>query len=381
MSSQFASDTPPPGRSGPPVRVMPYVLIVAVIVADLLTPRDASFSATLSVPPALAALASPPRQSRPLLIGALCVVSSLMLELFVESIPRIVIVGTEFAVVMVSLLSWVAVRSTQRQQRVLIDVRTVAEVAQRVLLRGLPANLVSLRSAVRYVAAAAEARIGGDLYEVVTTPFGDRLIIGDVRGKGLPAVEAAADVLGIFREAAHQEGDLAAIAARISAGLSRRPQSAQSDSEEFVTAVLVSVAPGSTHAELVNCGHPSPLLVHDGQVTSLTPPERTPPLGLLDLTTDKVSAYTVDFVPGDMMLLYTDGTTEARDGNGVFFRLEEPHPAWAELSEPDPLLDHVLRAVHEHAGPRLGDDLALLAVKRLPDGLEPEVGLAARIEP
>lgn len=374
MSSQFASDTPPPGRSGPLVRAMPYALIVAVVLADLLTPRDASFSATLSVPPALSALVSPPRQLRPLLIGALCVVSSLMLELFVESIPRIVIIGTEFAVIMVALLSWVAVRSTQRQQRVLIDVRTVAEVAQRVLLRALPSDLVSLRSAVRYVAAAAEARIGGDLYEVMTTPFGDRLIIGDVRGKGLPAVEAAADVLGIFREAAHQEGDLAAIAARINAGLARRPQS---EYEEFVTAVLVSVAPGSTQAELVNCGHPSPLRVHDGVVTTLAPPERIPPLGLLDMTTDKVSVYKVDFAPGDMMLLYTDGTTEARDRDGVFFRLDEPHPSWARLPDPDPLLDHILRAVHEHAGPRLGDDLALLAVKRLPDELELDVATEA----
>jgi serine phosphatase RsbU (regulator of sigma subunit) len=366
MSSQFASDTPPPGQSSLPVRAMPYVLIVAVIIADLLTPRDASFSATLSVPPALSALVSPARQVRPLLIGALCVLSSLLLELFVESIPRIVIIGTEFAVIMVSVLSWVAVRSNQRQQRVLFDVRTVAEVAQKVLLRALPTDLVSLRSAVRYVAAAAEARIGGDLYEVTTTPFGDRLIIGDVRGKGLPAVEAAADVLGIFREAAHQEGDLAAIAARMNAALARRPQS---ESEEFVTAVLVSVAPGSSQAEIVNCGHPSPMLVHDGVVRTLEPPERVPPLGLLDLTTEKVVVYKVDFVPGDLMLLYTDGTTEARDSNGNFFRLDEPHPAWAALPEPDPMLDHILRAVHEHAGPRLGDDLALLAVKRLQDEL------------
>jgi serine phosphatase RsbU (regulator of sigma subunit) len=66
-----------------------------------------------------------------------------------------------------------------------------------------------------------------------------------------------------------------------------------------------------------------------------------------------------------MMLLYTDGTTEARDEQGNFFRLDEPHPVWATYQDPEPLLDHVLRAVHEHAGPRLNDDLALLAVKRL----------------
>ena len=341
---------------------MPYALIVAVVLADLFTPPDVSFSATLSVSPALSALVNPPKPVRPLIVGALSVVVSLLLELYSEGIPRIAIIGTEFTVVMVTLLSWSVVRSARRQARMLIDVRTVAEVAQQVLLRALPTDLVSVRSAVRYVAAAAEARIGGDLYEVMTTPFGDRLIIGDVRGKGLPAVEAAADVLGIFREAAHQEGDLAAIAARMHAGLARRPQS---ETEEFVTAVLVSVARGSTQAEIVNCGHPSPLLVHEGVVTALDPPEPIPPLGLLDLTTDKVSVYKVDFVPGDMMLLYTDGTTEARDANGNFFRLDRPHPQWATYQEPEPLLDHVLRAVHEHAGPQLTDDLALLAVKRM----------------
>jgi serine phosphatase RsbU (regulator of sigma subunit) len=344
---------------------MPYALILAVLIADLSTPHDVSFSAILSVPPALSALVSPPKQPRPLFIGAICVLCSLALELYAEGIPRIVIVGTELSVVMVTLLSWAVVRSTQRQLRMLTDVRTVAEVAQRVLLRALPTDLLSVRSAVRYAAAAAEARIGGDLYEVMTTPFGDRLIIGDVRGKGLPAVEAAADVLGIFREAAHQESDLAAIAVRMHQALARRPQS---DTEEFVTAVLVSIPPGSAQAELVNCGHPVPLLIHQGTVTPLDLPEPSPPLGLLDLVGDPVPVvYKVDFFPGDMMLLYTDGTTEARDSRGRFFRLDVEAPAWAVYQEPDPLLDHVLREVHRHAGPKLSDDLALLAVKRLRD--------------
>lgn len=343
---------------------MPYVLILAVIIADVLTPRNVSFASTLAVAPALAALVSPPDPKRPLVIGALSMAVAFGLEADAHDIPRVIMVAAEFSIFAVSVLSWVAVRSTRRQQRMLTDVRTVAEVAQQVLLRALPTDLVSVRSAVRYVAAAAEARIGGDLYEVTTTPFGDRLIIGDVRGKGLPAVEAAADVLGIFREAAHQEGDLAAIAVRMHAGLARRPQS---DTEEFVTAVLVSIPPGSAQAEIVNCGHPAPLLVRKGAVTSLDPPEPSPPLGLLNLTTDPVPVYKVDFTPGDLMLLYTDGATEARDSKGNFFRLDAEHPAWAADQEPDVLLDHVLRAVHEHAGPRLNDDLALLAVKRMPE--------------
>ncbi len=363
MSSQFSADSARSGRSGPVMRVLPYALMVAIVAADLATPRAVGFSPTLSVPPALAALVAPPRQLRPLLVGGMCVVTAALLGTLAENVITVELIAELLATFMVTLVSWVAVRSAQVQQRTLTTVRTVAEAAQKVLLRALPTDLVSVRSAVRYVAAAAEARIGGDLYEVMTTKFGDRLIIGDVRGKGLPAVEAAADVLGVFREAAHQEGDLSAIALRMHASLARRTAA---DAEEFVTAVLVSVPPGSAQAELVNCGHPAPLLLHHGLVTPLDPPEPSPPLGLLDLSADSVPVYKVDFEPGDHILLYTDGITEARDEQGAFYRLEQDR-SWTVYQNPDPMLDHVLRAVRAHAGPRLSDDIALLAVKRLPD--------------
>ncbi|WP_051450586.1 PP2C family protein-serine/threonine phosphatase [Actinospica robiniae] len=363
MSSQFSADSARSGHSGPVMRSLPYALILVITAADLATSPGVGFSATLSVPPALAALVAPPRQLRPLLVGAICVVAAALLGSLEENVHAVEQIAELFATVMVTVVSWVAVRSAQLQQRTLTTVRTVAEAAQQVLLRALPSDLVSVRSAVRYVAAAAEARIGGDLYEVTTTAFGDRLIIGDVRGKGLPAVEAAADVLGVFREAAHQEGDLAAIAARMHASLLRRTPS---DLEEFVTAVLVSVPPGGSQAEIVNCGHPAPLLLHHGVITPLEPPEPSPPLGLLDLSRDSLPVYKVDFEPGDHILLYTDGITEARDEEGAFYRLEQDK-GWTVYQNPDPMLDHVLRAVRAHAGPRLSDDIALLAVKRLPD--------------
>ena len=184
-----------------------------------------------------------------------------------------------------------------------------------------------------------------------------------VRIGELDAAHRMHEASGVFREAAHQEQDLAAIAARMHASLLRRTAS---DLEEFVTAVLVSVPPGSSQAEIVNCGHPSPLLLHHGVVTPLDPPEPSPPLGLLDLSRDSLPVYKVDFEPGDHILLYTDGITEARDEEGAFYRLDQDK-SWTVYQNPDPMLDHVLRAVRAHAGPRLSDDIALLAVKRLPD--------------
>ena len=108
----------------------------------------------------------------------------------------------------------------QAQQELQIaNVTSVAEAAQRAVLRPLPEQLGPLKLGVVYLAAAAEARVGGDLYEVTyTESYGIRLIIGDVRGKGLGAVEVAADIIGRFREVAHGVGTLNEVAHRLDAG-------------------------------------------------------------------------------------------------------------------------------------------------------------------
>ena len=118
-----------------------------------------------------------------------------------------------------------------------------------------------------YVAAAAEATVGGDLYEAVATgEHGIRVIMGDVRGKGLGAVELATDVLGMFREQAHDADTLAELAARLDTGLGRN----LARHEEFVTALLVEIDPESGKTSVFNCGHPPPLLIPAVATTART---------------------------------------------------------------------------------------------------------------
>jgi sigma-B regulation protein RsbU (phosphoserine phosphatase) len=107
----------------------------------------------------------------------------------------------------------------------------------------------------------------------VETPHGVRLLVGDVRGKGLDAVRLAGVVLGSFRDAAQDRPDLAQVAAALDRSVTRAI-----GLEDFVTAVLVQVATDGS-AIVVNCGHPAPLLVRAGQATELDPPEPAPPLG------------------------------------------------------------------------------------------------------
>jgi serine phosphatase RsbU (regulator of sigma subunit) len=240
-----------------------------------------------------------------------------------------------------------------------------------------------------YVAAAAEAKVGGDLYEAVaTSQHGIRVIMGDVRGKGLGAVELATDVLGMFREQAHDAGTLAELATRLDAGLGR----GLGRHEEFVTALLVEIDPESGQTSLFNCGHPPPLLIPAARdnaatrrVTLLEVPAPAPPLGLLALGDCSAAQLIHALQPNDQLLLYTDGVTEARDAKRTFYPLPERVSVLAAKAaggqaagkpvlkpvtsvsgrqgQSQGLLDLVRADLHKHVGAPLDDDAALLLVQ------------------
>ena len=87
----------------------------------------------------------------------------------------------------------------------LATAREIAEAAQRAVLPEPAERIGGLEIAARYEAAQEGAFIGGDLYAVQDTPHGVRLVVGDVRGKGMGAVAVVAVLIGAFREAAEQE--------------------------------------------------------------------------------------------------------------------------------------------------------------------------------
>ncbi len=120
-------------------------------------------------------------------------------------------------------------------QRRLSQVRAVARVAQSALLREIPETVTAATLASRYISAAAEARVGGDLLEVVPDTVRPRWLIGDTRGKGLSAVRLASVAMTSFRDACAQPGlDLPEIARVAHAG--RRL-------DDDVALLLLEVAP------------------------------------------------------------------------------------------------------------------------------------------
>ncbi|WP_406039292.1 serine/threonine-protein phosphatase [Micromonospora sp. NBC_00898] len=239
----------------------------------------------------------------------------------------------------------------QRQAEQIAELSKLAAVAQQAVLRPLGPQVGTLAVAGRYISSTATAEIGGDLYEAMDTPYGVRMIIGDVRGKGLDAVRLASIVLGSYRHVAYERADLRAVVTDLDRAVARNV-----GDEDFVTAALVEERGGTL--TIVNCGHPPPLLLRRGAVIPLEPPAPAPPLGFMPVVRLRVERLE----PGDRLLLFTDGLGEARR-DGEFFPTADR--AWRLLGHGTVAdgLASLETALVEWVHGRLDDDIALVLME------------------
>ncbi|MGW0462097.1 PP2C family protein-serine/threonine phosphatase [Streptomyces tendae] len=345
----------PPSGSAAVLSWMPVAAMSVVAVVDLTMGPGVGLLPLVSLGPAFAGLVGDWRRTAVIGLAALLLCVGLGLYNGLFDRPRGYTAMLSVAGVTGVGIAAAVMRS--RREAELASVRSIAEVAQRVLLRPVPLAAGPLHAAVSYTSALAEARIGGDLYEVVASPYGVRVIVGDVQGKGLAAVETAARVLGTFREAAYDEKDLVRLGERLERSVAR-----ELEDEKFVTAILADI--GQDHqVVLLNYGHPAPLLVHgDGTADFPEPPAYALPLGLAAHGGPGPDPFPVPFRPGDQLLLYTDGVTEARDEQGGFYPLAERTHL---LKDPD--VHRALEALREdlvrHAAGPHHDDAAMLLLR------------------
>ncbi|MFJ4525540.1 PP2C family protein-serine/threonine phosphatase [Streptomyces sp. NPDC088810] len=365
--------------SAPPawMRWLPALYVAVLLLLEPATPVEWPVSFVLIALPLVAAFAH-----GPVVVGG-ATVFAVVLEAVLAGTPCCAgrevgylwdrhYVASYICTGLVGVLGMILAAHRVRRERTLADVRFVADIAQRVLLRPVPHHIGSLHLESLYRSAAAEAHIGGDLYEAVPTRYGVRLLIGDVRGKGLLAVETAAALLGAFREAAHDEPALPALADRVETSMNRRAMllGGSEVGERFVTAVFAEIAAQDPLIRVVNCGHPPPVRIRPGEVRELDSGRSAPPLNLGMLVGEPYHMDTYSFRPGDQLLLYTDGITETRDATGSFYPLLQRLRSWGCLPPRD-LLERLHHDLLDHSGDRLLDDIAALAVC-LPVG-EPSV--------
>ncbi|WP_042418125.1 PP2C family protein-serine/threonine phosphatase [Streptacidiphilus anmyonensis] len=353
-------------RSSHALVLIPLALIVAVSVIDDLAPQDIHLGPLLVAAPTITASFAGARLTA--LIGALAVAAQLAIGVERGVLGTANITAQASALVVVTILTVIFCLLRDRRARELTQVRSVAEAAQQVLLQPLPSLSGPLEIATLYRAADAEAELGGDLYAAARTWVGTRLIIGDVRGKGLTAIGLSALVLGAFRAAAHRQAALGVLVEHLDGAVHwdavQWRAAAQDKDESFVTAVVLDIPDHEPEVRMVNCGHPAPLLLSGNSARALDVGTPAPPLGLGELAASSEHAVqTFTFEAGDTLLLYTDGVIEARDPDGSFYPLAERAAAWSQ-ERPEGLLNRLEADLRDHTHGRLADDVAAVAIHR-----------------
>ncbi|MEU5629858.1 PP2C family protein-serine/threonine phosphatase [Streptomyces tendae] len=345
---------------------IPIAWIIVVSVTEILTPSHIHLGPLLVAAPAVTPSFAGPRTVG--LVATLAVVAQTVIGVLRDpdellsanheaQILALIVVG-------ICLVLFCVVR--ERRAKEMEQVRYVSEAAQQVVLPPLPKRLGPLRTAVMYLAAEAEARIGGDLYAAARTTSGTRVIVGDVRGKGLTAVSDAALLLGAFRVAAHRHAPLEELVAYLDRSV--RWDVVESEGtgrfdETFITATILEIPDQDSRVQMISCGHPPPVVLSKGRPVTMRALRPAPPLGLGELTDPRFHVESFPFEPGDLLLLYTDGVTEARDPSGTFYPLTDRITGWTE-NGCDAFLSRFRHDLLSHVGGHLDDDAVMVALER-----------------
>jgi PAS domain S-box-containing protein len=234
--------------------------------------------------------------------------------------------------------------------------RRVASELQAGLLPPVLPLVPELELAARYRAASAGSDVGGDFYDAFAARDDWVLIIGDVAGKG----PAAAAITGLarhtLRAAARYERDPADALLALNDAMLQ-----QLGGQRHCTAALVRMQPGvsGVRADVRCAGHPPALVLRvSGEVESVGRPGH--PLGILDTPTFRDDSALL--APGDVLLLYTDGVTEAGGAEAGLGEQGLADVVQAAAGEaPAGLLTRIEAAVADRGAIR--DDIALLAAR------------------
>ncbi|MEI7030675.1 PP2C family protein-serine/threonine phosphatase [Streptomyces pratensis] len=345
----------------PPARWLPPTLVVAAATGDALTPIAYTWVPLIAAACVLAGVTMSFRATA--WLGVLALVFTVLLDWRAGALHSGTGWSREFSVVASVLIGLDVHGMLGRRDRGLAAARSVVGALQHAVLPSPPHRLGPLGVAARYEAADAEAQVGGDAYAIQDTPFGVRVLMGDVRGKGMAAVASTSTLIGAFREAAHYVPSLEELAMRLEQSLERdRAQHPRVDEdEEFTTALFAEIDPGGRTLRVLNRGHPAPYLIRGGRTAELSATTPDLPLGMGGLTSHHAAPDAYPLSEGDVLLFVTDGVTEARSPEGAFYdpaRLSVPGDAPA----PAEVLDALADAVRRWTGGQRVDDMATLAV-------------------
>ena len=237
------------------------------------------------------------------------------------------------------------------------ELKAVAEIQRSLLPIRLP-EIPTLSVAVHY---QTSRRAGGDYYDFFELPGGQwGILIADVSGHGTPA----AVLMAITHSIAHLVCDPPTPPAKLFAAINQRLCSLYTlDGGQFVTAAYGVYDPATRTLLYGSAGHPAPRVRRaDGPIHSLDG-ARSLPLGILP--EEPYHECTTQLHPGDTLVLYTDGITEARSPSGELFDVHRLDGTLAShCGGPEQLVDQILATIEHFANGRPpADDRTLLVAQ------------------
>jgi serine phosphatase RsbU (regulator of sigma subunit) len=317
---------------------------------------------TLRLPPA----------RRALYLGALFIALIGVIKLYRGFSTVAVPLGTPFIQVPVLLPLWADGTFALLISLFLVNLLVLLEVADRLSLKGEleVAREIQLAMLPRGTFSAADIEIsgmtrpantvGGDFYDVLPLPDGRVIVtLGDVAGKGSPAALLMALLLAVLRTLVEERLEASALTERLNVQISRH-----SPGSRFITLFYGIYNPATGGLTYVNAGQNPPFIRRaDGRLERLTATGVA--LGMFERST--FESRETHILPGDLLVLYSDGVTEAEDPEGRPFEesgLQEVINRH-DSDAPSELGVRVLKAVEAHAkNSRFFDDLTILILRR-----------------
>jgi len=237
------------------------------------------------------------------------------------------------------------------------------ELARGVQRGFLPQRLPEVPGYEFFAYYESALEVGGDYYDFISLPRKRvAVLLGDVAGKGVVAALLMAKLCADARFCMLTEPDPAAAVTKLNSLMNR-----SGIADRFVTLVVAVLDQGNHTVTLVNAGHPSPLLYHRATRTAeeaIGNEAAGLPIGVLDGF--EYASRQVSLEPGDCILAFTDGVTEAMDANDVQLQTKGVYAAVrGEAYSPRALGERLVKTVKQFAAGRgQNDDIAMVGFGR-----------------
>lgn len=250
------------------------------------------------------------------------------------------------------------VKANSQLQAHLEEEAFIARTLQQALLPPPPKPIQGLDIGTFYTSATKHALIGGDFYDIVSLPKGRQaFVIGDASGHGVIVSPRSAQAkfsinayLSVGRSPAR------ALELANQASIYHSP-------EKFVTAFVAVLDTDNGALSYSIAGHPPPLVHRGSRGGAQILESGTPALGILDHT--RYHLLKSELAKGDVLLMYTDGLTEARNADHEFFGVARVFRALEESSDmpATDIVTNIAKSAYKFAEGDLSDDMAIVAVR------------------